>query len=356
MAVVNENKAHYLAISEALQTLFTVIYFSDCDAALNAFKIVLPALIITDDNTLPRGGRDLAWRIKHEIPGADCAVIVTTNRQDNATLNHPDLYGVKAYLKKPYRKTSLITLSCQLISQRAKTLWHNLPELSRKTLEDTSKSFELLGNFFEGGPTPSYEAIAESCTPLVEAVEANNFKSILESVKAHDDYSYAHSLKVATLLTLFGLAGNLSQSDRLVLATGGLLHDVGKMAIPHGVLNKPGRLTPEEREVMEGHVMATRGMLRCSDGVAHGAIIIAEQHHEKMDGSGYPNGLAGSKLNELARMAAIVDVFSALTDKRVYKPAMSTEKALGIMSDDMPGHFDPNFLRVFKTFVLDAGV
>ena len=85
-------------------------------------------------------------------------------------------------------------------------------------------------------------------------------------------------------------------------------------------------------------------------------IIIAAQHHEKLDGSGYPHGLKGDDLNDLARMASIVDVLSALTDRRVYKPPMPAEKALSIMTDEMGHHLDQHFLSMFKAMLLDAVV
>lgn len=87
---------------------------------------------------------------------------------------------------------------------------------------------------------------------------------------------------------------------------------------------------------------------------AQGIITIAEQHHEKLDGSGYPFGLAGNQLNRLARMASIIDVFSALTDRRVYKPPMPAEAALAVMVNDMSSHLDMKLLRLFRQMLLDA--
>ncbi len=105
---------------------------------------------------------------------------------------------------------------------------------------------------------------------------------------------------------------------------------------------------------MKSHVAASVTVLDGNDSVPKGARIIVEQHHEKLDGGGYPRGLKGAELNELARMAAIVDVFCALTDRRVYKPAMAADKALDIMVKDMGRHLDQHFLKLFKGMMLDA--
>jgi HD-GYP domain-containing protein (c-di-GMP phosphodiesterase class II) len=162
-------------------------------------------------------------------------------------------------------------------------------------------------------------------------------------------------MRVATLLSLFGFTIGLSSDEQSVLASGGLLHDVGKMSIPHEVLNKPGRLTPEEFTVMKSHVTASVAYLSGCPDLPQGIHVIAGQHHEKLDGSGYPLGLFGSQLNHLARMASIVDVFSALTDRRAYKPSMEAEVALKMMVEQMGSHhLDMGLLMLFREMLLDA--
>ena len=105
---------------------------------------------------------------------------------------------------------------------------------------------------------------------------------------------------------------------------------------------------------MKRHVTASVAYLqRCHD-LPKGILTIAAQHHEKLDGSGYPLGLAGNKLDRLARMASIIDVFTALTDRRVYKPAMKPETALKIMADEMASHLDITLLGLFRQMLLDA--
>ena len=159
---------------------------------------------------------------------------------------------------------------------------------------------------------------------------------------------------MATLLSLFGSAAGVKGDELLTLASGGLLHDAGKMSIPHDVLNKPGKLDEAEFIVMKSHVPETIKFLCGNPEIPKAVLDIASQHHEKINGTGYPNGLKGSELNELARMASIVDVFSALTDRRVYKPPMEPEKAIKIMTEEMTTHLDQNFLRLFQAMLLDA--
>ncbi|HEX3995558.1 MAG TPA: HD domain-containing phosphohydrolase, partial [Acetobacteraceae bacterium] len=117
---------------------------------------------------------------------------------------------------------------------------------------------------------------------------------------------------------------------------------------------KPGRLNPAEFEVMKGHVTASMTYLQDCPDLPKGIGIIAAQHHEKLDGTGYPFGLTGSKLNRLARMASIIDVFTALTDRRVYKREMEAETALKLMVDEMTSHLDMKLLGLFRQMLLDA--
>ncbi len=174
-------------------------------------------------------------------------------------------------------------------------------------------------------------------------------------MRQHDNYSYVHSLRVATFLTVFGQAIGLTGDDLLVLASGGLVHDIGKTSIPLDVLNKPGRLEPAEWAVMRSHVDRTLALLqRQPQPPPHGVLVIAAQHHEKLDGSGYPRGLRGPALNDLARMASIVDVFGALTDRRVYKPPMAPEQALDLMAGGMAAGLDQSLLVRFRGMLLDA--
>ncbi len=205
----------------------------------------------------------------------------------------------------------------------------------------------------QSGTPIDYGSFKDSCAPLIGVLYDGDVKSVLDAVREHDNYTFSHSFKVATLLTMFGSAIGLSEADQVLLACGGLLHDVGKMSIPFELLNKPDKLSPEEWAVMKSHVPTTMDFLNICDGIPKGAQIIAAQHHEKLDGTGYPNGLKGLAINELARMAAIVDIYGALTDRRSYKPEMAPETAFDLMSESMSDQLDTGLLKVFRHIVLD---
>jgi putative nucleotidyltransferase with HDIG domain len=184
---------------------------------------------------------------------------------------------------------------------------------------------------------------------LSEQVSRNTsaFLGILR-LKARDEYTYLHSVAVSALMMNLARTLKLPESDLHGLGLAGLLHDVGKIAMPSGVLNKPGALTPAEFAIMKSHPEAGLKLLKAGSGVPAVAFDVCLHHHERMDGRGYPCGLAGDQLSLAARMGAICDVYDALTSDRPYKQAWSPQKALGQMAS-WKGHFDPALMRAFMT-------
>nr|WP_257215146.1 HD-GYP domain-containing protein [Sphingomonas sp. R-74633] len=165
-------------------------------------------------------------------------------------------------------------------------------------------------------------------------------------LKSKDEYTYLHSVSVCGLMV--NLSREIGLEDGQVRAMGlaGLLHDVGKMAVPAEVLNKPGQLNDYEFEVIKQHPENGHVMLYGGNGVNQEALDVALMHHEKMDGSGYPFGLQGEAISLAARMGAICDVYDALTSDRVYKDRWTPVKSVTKMRS-WTGHFDPKLLFAF---------
>ncbi len=150
------------------------------------------------------------------------------------------------------------------------------------------------------------------------------------------------------------LGWNEEQEDLLLYASP--MHDVGKIGIPDAILLKPGRLTDEERAVMQEHTSIGARILTGSDSpILQMSQVVAERHHEKWDGTGYPNGLAGKDIPEAGRIVAVADVFDALSSKRVYKGALGLDETMSILHKDAGSHFDPVCVEAF-TAILDEVV
>ncbi|MCH6485292.1 HD-GYP domain-containing protein [Pseudoxanthomonas sp. LH2527] len=187
--------------------------------------------------------------------------------------------------------------------------------------------------------------------PLIEDItgSVDRHPTALVSVarlKDADSYTYLHSVAVSALMVMLGREIGLSGPDLHEAALGGLLHDMGKAAMPLHVLNKPGKLTDDEFDVIRQHPVHGERLLREGGVTQAGVLHITRHHHERMDGTGYPNRLPGDALPVLTRMGAICDVYDAVTSNRPYKNGWDPGESLRRMAS-WQGHFDPALLKAF---------
>lgn len=163
-----------------------------------------------------------------------------------------------------------------------------------------------------------------------------------------DEDTGEHILRMSHYSKLLALAAGLSESHAELIRQAAPMHDVGKIGIPDAILLKPGRLTDEEFKQMKEHAQIGANILRDSPSpLIQLAHTLALEHHEKWDGSGYPQGLKAEAITLEARIAAIADVFDALTSKRPYKDAWPTDKAFALLQEQAGKHFDPHLVELF---------
>lgn len=174
----------------------------------------------------------------------------------------------------------------------------------------------------------------------------------ISRLKNKDDYTYLHSVAVCALMIALAKQLELSEADIKDAGMAGLLHDVGKMMIPDEVLNKPGKLTDEEFEIIKDHPKKGWEVLNVS-GANAVALDVVLHHHERVDGTGYPEKISGDALTLFARMGAVCDVYDALTSNRCYKNGWEPAEALHKMAEWRNGHFDE---RIFYAFVKTVGI
>ncbi len=172
-------------------------------------------------------------------------------------------------------------------------------------------------------------------------------------IKNKDDYTFLHSVSVGALLISFAHALDFNRTVIKQLGVGGMLHDIGKTKVPNEILNKPSKLTEEEFIIMKSHVVHGCSILRRSPGIAQVSFDVAAQHHERFDGSGYPLGLKNLETSVYGQMAAIVDVYDAITADRCYHKGMTPTVAVRKMFEWSKFHFNPNLLR---TFIRTVGI
>ncbi len=183
---------------------------------------------------------------------------------------------------------------------------------------------------------------------MIESVFRNQDALLpLVRLKSLDDYTFEHSVSVSALLVAFARGLNLPREAIKEIALGGLMLDIGKASLPQAILQKPGKLTDDEFARIKSHVAES---LRLLDGVPGiGAITrqMVAEHHERFDGSGYPNRLSGSQISLYGQMAAIVDVYDAITSDKVYSRGMAPSLALKKLLEWSKHHFDPKLVQAF---------
>lgn len=192
----------------------------------------------------------------------------------------------------------------------------------------------------------------EQMEPIVENMIDSIFRNQdalfpLGRLKEHDNYTFQHSVSVCTLMIAFARGLEMSRAEIKEIAIGALLHDVGKAKVPDEILNKPAKLTDAEFDKMKSHVVQSIIILQNTPGITQAMLEVAGQHHERHDGTGYPNKLKGDAISPHGRMGAIVDVYDALTSVRVYKKGMTPTEALGKLLEWSKFHFDPEMVKVY---------
>lgn len=198
-----------------------------------------------------------------------------------------------------------------------------------------------VGGIFE------FDAASEAVDRIMaEALTNASAMIAVAKLKQKDEGTFLHSLAVSALMITFGRTLGLDEDEVRLLGLGGLVHDLGKMMLPIELLRKPGKLTNEEIAVIRTHPVQGYELVKQIDGIPKAVLDVCLYHHEKFDGSGYPSKLTGSEIPPVARIAAICDVYDALTTVRPYKRAWSQAEAIDTMVRSQ-GRFDPDLMKVF---------
>ncbi len=294
---------------------YEVFAFPNGQLALESFEQINPDLVVSDISMPILNGFDLLEAVRKLRAGSVVPFLFLS-----ALSEHDDVYtakrlGVDDYIFKPFRPEDLlIAVKARLERRRAAELFD------------------------------SHQAHLQTITLLANVIEAR------------DAYTRGHVERVQQSAIELGRALNWSLEDMIILEFGALLHDVGKITTPETVLNKPGKLTPEEIEIMRNHTIAGAHIM---ESVPHlrPAKAYVLYHHERWDGTGYPDGLVGDQIPFLAQVFQIIDIYDALTSERPYKRAFMPEEALAILDEEtVKGWRNPKLVQQFKEFIRASGM
>jgi HD-GYP domain len=220
-------------------------------------------------------------------------------------------------------------------------------EVAYKTIQDICRYIER-----DSGSSLPIASVRKSIEEMInDLLSSVDILGNLVEIQGYDDYTFHHSVNTTIIALVLGIASGYSQQRLLELGMGVLMHDIGKIMIPEIVLNKKTPLTVEEFEEIKQHTTYGFDILRKNNDFSLLSAHIAFQHQEKWDGSGYPRGLKGSEIHEYGRLAAVADVYEALTSKRVYRKAIEPNEAYEYIVAQTNTHFEPKILDVFKKHI-----
>lgn len=231
-----------------------------------------------------------------------------------------------------------------------------MEELKRAAMVCSKAKKAVVSMFQEArmGSAISAEAAGELVEEISSSVIRNPGALIsLSRLKTADDYTYMHSVAVCALMVALARQLGLSEKEVREAGMAGLLHDLGKAVMPADVLNKPGKLTDDEFRVIKNHPVEGHRLLAEGKKVSDIVLDVCLHHHEKVDGSGYPDRLAGDQISLFAKMGAVCDVYDAITSNRPYKAGWDPAEAILKMTEWSKGHFDE---KVFQAFVKSIGI
>ncbi len=307
----------------------------DADEARERLQNESYRLALLDVNMPGDSGIDLLSQIRQQHP--DVAVLMVTGEDSTKLAMTAIELGAYGYLVKPIGSGELIINVANALHRRgaeaqSQRVLHCLQNAVRERSEELAQALQSL----EVSETKVWASQAETIFRLARVVEFR------------DEQTGQHLRRMSFYCEILARQIGFSAEDSERLRLASQLHDVGKVAVPDSILLKPGKLTPAEFEVIKGHTDAGYKMLLGSaSGIVQLGALIAYTHHERWDGTGYPRGLAGEVIPLEGRIAAVADVFDALTSDRVYRAALPVKSALEMMRDERGLHFDPRLLDAF---------
>lgn len=303
-----------------------------------------PDLILTDINMPVMDGQTFIHHVRQDGRFDRTPIVVATTIEQMDTLNHLFDMGVNDYFTKPVNgKVFSCRISAhlhtRLMLKREQGMNLKLIQLNSQ-LKDFNQKLDL--------------KVKERTRELYET-QMDVIHKLAKACEYKDDDTGNHIHRVGYFTEALALACGVEPDLAEEMRYGSLMHDIGKMGIPDSILQKPGRLTPEERVIMETHTTLGEQILGDRPFFKQ-AVLIAGGHHEKWDGSGYPRKLVGEDIPLAARIVAITDVFDALLSRRSYKEPKTLEETKAILAKGRGSHFDPTLIDLFFELIEQGSI
>lgn len=325
IVIIDDNPVNITLLQHLVKQLVGATFSSYTDSAI-ALEWCLanqPDLILVDYMMPAPDGIAFTKALRESTHHADTPVIMITANSENFVRYAALEAGANDFLTKPVDRTEFLSRSRNMLALRKSQL--ALADRAAWLAEEVAKA-----------------------TAEIKAREYDTIVRLSKAAEYRDPETGMHILRMARYSQIIGRKLGLPEDQLELLLQAAPMHDIGKVGTPDHILLKPGRLDSNEMVIMRQHASIGYEILKDSDSpLLQMAAEIANTHHEKFDGSGYPNGLKGEEIALVGRIVAVADVFDALTSVRPYKPAWEIDRAIQFMKEQRGLHFDPVCLDAF---------
>lgn len=323
--IVDDEPANLKLLDKMLrsQNYQSLVLVDDPRVVIDLYRVTRPSLILLDINMPHLDGYQVMEQLKALNDPLLPPIVILTAQHGKDYLLRALAAGARDFIGKPFDRNELLMRVRNLLdAQMAHRLLHD----QKTVLEDMVRV--------------RTEELRRTRLQVVQRLGM--------AAEYRDEETGNHILRMSHICALLARAVGWSETGCELILNASPMHDIGKIGIPDAILLKPGKFEPHEWEIMKTHAAIGGKLLEGDDSILmRMAREIALTHHEKWDGSGYPDGLAGEAIPQAGRIAALADVFDALTSVRPYKKAWTVEAAVDMIRDNHGRHFDPSLVEVF---------
>jgi len=328
--IVDDVEINILVLVESLKNYSKISVSMDSSAVLESLSYIYPDIILLDIFMPNMSGFDICKYIKGNENTNDIPIIFITSEHDPLSLNKAFELGAVDYIKKPF----------DTIEVNARLRTHLKLKIAERKLKEHNANLEIK-------VAERTKKLQEKNVELQEVKKETIFRLCL-AAELRDSDTGNHIKRIQAYTEMIALKCGMSQEDAEQLGLASSMHDLGKIGIPDHILLKPGKLLPEEFEIMKQHtVIGAKTLAEGNSELLRMAHLVALSHHERWDGKGYPQGIKGVKIPIEARIVGLVDAFDAMLSRRPYKEPFSVEKAVSIIVGEKGNHFDPQLVDIF---------
>jgi putative two-component system response regulator len=323
--IVDDEPANLRLLDKMLhgQGYQNLVLVEDPREVLDRYREMRPALILLDINMPHLDGYQVMEQLKALNDPLLPPIVILTAQHGKDYLLRALAVGARDFIGKPFDRNELLMRVRNLLDAH---LAHRMVHNQKTVLED----------------------MVRARTEELHRTRLQVVQRLGMAAEYRDEETGNHILRMSHTCALLARAIGWSEAGCDLILNASPMHDIGKIGIPDAIMLKPGKFEPHEWEIMKTHAAIGGKLLEGDDStLMRMAREIALTHHEKWDGSGYPNGLTGEAIPQAGRIAALADVFDALTSVRPYKKAWTVEAAVGYIQESSGKHFDPNLVEVF---------